>query len=47
MESLTPDDLQQLQQKGISEERLLQQLRDFRNGFPFARLVAPAIKGHG
>ena len=47
METLTANDLQQLQQKGITQEKLQQQLRDFKTGFPFARLVAPALKGHG
>ena len=47
MDILTANDLQQLQQKGITQEKLQQQLRDFKTGFPFARLVAPALKGHG
>ena len=47
MEALSPADLQQLREKGISREKLEQQLNDFEKGFPFARLVSPALKGQG
>ena len=42
MLSLEPQDYQQLQQKGISEAQLQEELEDFANGFPYLKLYAPA-----
>ena len=47
METLSAADQRQLQQKGIPQETLRQQLDGFKTGFPFARLVAPASAGNG
>lgn len=47
MDQLTQQDLQQLAAKGISEAQLQQQLDDFRKGFPFLKIEAPATVGHG
>ncbi|MCM1169465.1 MAG: DUF4301 family protein [Bacteroides sp.] len=47
MQNLSPADRQQMQRKGISEESLQKQLDGFKTGFPFARLVAPALVGQG
>jgi hypothetical protein len=40
-------DLEQLAQLGISEEQANRQLQNFRDGFPFLPLVAPAIPENG
>lgn len=39
---LSPEDLKQLAEKGITEEQLLTQLEEFKNGFPFLKLEAAA-----
>ena len=44
---LTPQDFEQLSQKGISPEEIERQIANFREGFPFVKLVAPATKDHG
>lgn len=44
---LTPEDLQQLALKGISEQQVAHQLEQFKNGFPYLRLEAAASVGHG
>ncbi len=44
---LTQQDLQQLAQKGITEEQIKTQLDEFKTGFPFLRLEAAAAVGHG
>ncbi|MCF8366591.1 MAG: DUF4301 family protein [Bacteroidales bacterium] len=44
---LTQKDLDQIKQKGISEALIEKQIENFKNGFPFAKLTAPATKGHG
>jgi len=41
------DDLRQIEKKGIPIKILEQQLDRFRNGFPFIRLLRPAIQGDG
>lgn len=38
----TPQDLEQLNEKGISQDQLSRQLRFFNTGFPFLQIVAPA-----
>ena len=44
---LSQNDFEQLNQKGILPGVIEQQIMNFRLGFPFVILVAPAIKGHG
>ena len=44
---LTEKDLKQIAQKGISEEKLNNQLEQFKTGFPFLRLEAAAAVGRG
>lgn len=44
---LTSKDLDQIKQKGISEALIEKQIENFKQGFPFAKLTAPATKGHG
>ena len=44
---LTEQDLKQIKQKGISEEKLNNQLEQFKTGFPFLRLEAAAAIGKG
>lgn len=44
---LTQKDLEQIKQKGISESLIDKQIKNFKKGFPFARLTAAATKGHG
>ena len=44
---LTQEDRDFLAQKGISEEKLQQQLESFKTGFPFLRLSAAASPGKG
>lgn len=41
------NDRAQLQQKGISEERLQQMLHEFQTGFPYLELEGAAAIGHG
>jgi hypothetical protein len=45
--SLEQFDLIQIQKKGISPEMLEKQLENFRNGFPYIKLLRPAIQGDG
>ncbi len=44
---LTPQDLQQLNQKGISPSQIDIQIENFKKGFPYVDLVAAATKGDG
>ena len=44
---LTQQDLKQLAQKGISEQQIETQLGQFKTGFPFLKLEAPAAIGRG
>lgn len=44
---LTQQDLQQLAQRGISEEQLLHQLQQIKDGFPYLRIEAAARVGRG
>jgi hypothetical protein len=41
------NDLKQIAALGISMQTIEHQLHDFKNGFPYARLQAPATKGNG
>jgi hypothetical protein len=41
------NDLKQIAARQISMETIERQLNDFKNGYPFARLQAPATKGNG
>ncbi len=43
----TPEDRKQLSQKGISEQQIENQLRQFREGFPYLHLCAAASIGNG
>ena len=43
----TPEDKKQLSQKGISEQQIENQLRQFREGFPYLHLRAAASIGNG
>ncbi len=47
MVHLTPSDLNQLKQKGISEDQIERQLNEFKTGFPFLKLEAAAAVGRG
>ena len=44
---LTQQDLKQLSQKGITQEKLESQLNSFKTGFPFLRLKGAAAVGNG
>ena len=44
---LTKQDKHQLQQKGITEEQVLEQLNQHKTGFPFADIQRPATPGDG
>lgn len=44
---LTNQDLRQISEKGISEEKLNNQLEQFKTGFPFLKLEAAAAIGKG
>lgn len=44
---LSQQDLSQIANKGISEEKLNKQLEEFETGFPFLKLEAAAAVGHG
>ncbi len=44
---LSHNDFEQLKQKGITPASIEKQIENFRQGFPFVKLVAPATKGHG
>ena len=47
MATFTPQDLEQLQARGISVEKAEEQLAHFRDGFPQLDIVAPAAVGAG
>src|SRR5574344_4483 len=44
---LLKEDVKQIAQKGISEEQIETQLKQFKTGFPFLKLEAAASIGHG
>ena len=44
---LSQQDLQQIAEKGISEEQIAIQLEEFKTGFPFLKLEAAAAIGKG
>ena len=44
---LSPQDLEVLKKKGISEEQLNSQLESFKTGFPFLKLAGAASPKHG
>lgn len=44
---LTNKDLNQLQQKGISEEKVKEQLNAFATGFPYLHIISPSTPGQG
>jgi hypothetical protein len=44
---LSKDDLAQIRKRGISEEKINEQLSHFRNGFPYVTLDRPATAGDG
>ena len=44
---LTQQDLQQIARRGISEEQIETQLKEFESGFPFLKLEAAAAVGNG
>lgn len=44
---LTPEDLSQMKERGISPETIEQQLHSFKTGFPFLRITQPAGIGNG
>jgi len=41
------DDLRQFEEAGIQTETVSRQLEQFRTGFPFPEIIAPATKGNG
>lgn len=47
MVTLSPNDLDQLKQKGISQAQIERQLDEFKTGFPFLKLEAAASIGKG
>ncbi len=47
MMKLSPLHLQQLEEKGISREKVLDQLESFKEGIPYVQLVRPAIVSDG
>lgn len=47
MVTLSPNDLDQLKQKGISQAQIERQLNEFKTGFPFIKLEAAASIGKG
>jgi hypothetical protein len=47
MKYLTSNDIKQLQKKGLTEADIEQQLENFRQGFPYTRLVKAATPGDG
>ena len=44
---LSPKDLEQIAQKGISQEQIEVQLNQFKTGFPFLKLDAASSIGNG
>ena len=44
---LSQEDLKQIASKGISQEKIEMQLNEFKTGFPFLKLEAPASLGKG
>lgn len=44
---LQPQDKEILAERGISEEKLLAELSDIKNGFPYLEVIAPATPGNG
>lgn len=44
---LQPNDLETLKSRGISEEKLQEELRQLSEGFPYPEIVAPATVGNG
>lgn len=44
---LSNNDLEQLQQKNITEEKIRQQLQDFVTGFPYLEIISAATPGQG
>jgi len=47
MEKLTPQNLQQIKRKGLNQEDIEKQVRNFEQGFPYTHLVRPARIGDG
>ena len=47
MLNLTQQDIELLAAKGISEDKLVYQLNQFKTGFPFLKLSATAAPGYG
>jgi len=47
MEKLTPQDLEQIQSKGLTRDDIARQVENFEKGFPFSPLVRPARAGDG
>ena len=44
---LSKQDLDQISLRGISEETVLRQLEQIKNGFPFLKIDSAAAVGHG
>lgn len=44
MSVFTPNDLEQIKHHDQTEEKVLQQVRNFETGFPFLELLQPATK---
>lgn len=47
MYEFTPDDVQQIQNHGLNQDAVRQQLNDFITGFPYANIARPAVIGDG
>lgn len=44
---LTPKDLTQIKERGSDAEKILEQIEQFRTGFPYAELISPATISNG
>ena len=47
MITLSPKDLEQLDSKGITKEKVIRQIETFKEGIPFVKLVKAAVVGNG
>lgn len=47
MITLSPKDLEQLDSKGISKQKVIHQIETFKEGIPFVQLVKAAVVGNG
>ena len=43
----TDKDIQQIEDKGLSKDKVEKQIQNFKNGFPFLDIIKPATIGDG